>query len=444
MSHTPRSPLKQKLVNTLWHLPKNYLISLKSGNPGRKLKIIGVTGTDGKTSTCVLLYEVLKKAGLRVGLISTIGAKIESDWLDTQLHMTSPDPALIQQLLSQMYTAKVDYVVLEVTSIALDQHRFYGCNFQLGLFLNLSPEHLDYHLNMDNYLLAKSKLLSCASTALANGDDPAFPKLKKLISKDIITFGAQPKNTIRATNIDLDKDFLTFQVEDKLFKTNSNYEYQIYNILGVLAITRQLQIPDEILISTILTYPETKGRREEVANEQSLKCIVDYGHTPQAFLATFSSLRKTYPKNNIISIFGATGGRDMSKRPKMGEIASTFCNLSILTTDDTRQENLKTINTQIISGMKSPITPYILKNKLPNKTEIRNIRKLLKKQNLYLEVDNRQDAITTAVLIAQKNDIVIALGIGHQKTILLGTTEYPWSEYDAFRTALNTKMTLSS
>ncbi len=419
-------------------------MSAKYGNPGRKLKIIGVTGTDGKTSTCVLLYEVFKKAGLRVGLISTIGAKIDSDWLDTQLHMTSPDPALIQQLLAKMYDEKVDYVVLEVTSIALDQHRFFGCNFLLGVFLNLAPEHLDYHLDMDKYLFAKSKLLSRSTIALANGDDPATLKLKKLVAKEITTFGTHQRNNIRATDIKLNSDYLSFQVGNEAFKTNSNYEYQLYNILAVLAIIRQLQIPDEILISTILDYPQTKGRREEVSNEQGIKCIIDYGHTPQAFLATFSSLRKTYPENNIISIFGATGGRDMTKRPKMGEIASKFCNLSILTTDDTRQEDVKTINSQIISGMKTGTHTYALKNNLPNKTEIRNIRKLLKSRNLYLEINNRQDAITTALLIAQKEDIVISLGIGHQKTILIGATEYPWSENDAFRTALNTKMTMSS
>ncbi len=429
-----RSIFGQKLINYFWHFPKNIFLNLRNGLPGRGLKIIGITGTDGKTSTCVLLHHILQKAGYKSALISTIGAKIGDEWLETQAHMTTPDTNIVQSLLKKIKKQKVDYLIMEVTSIALDQYRYMGCKFDIGVFLNLAHDHLDYHKTMDNYLKSKATLLQQSRLSIANSDDHYFNKLKNIVRGEIVTFGKKQPATFLAKNIFLDKQSLSFKLGKTTFKTDSNYEYQIYNILAAISVCKQLNISDSIIQNSILPYPETKGRREEVSNNFGLRCLVDYGHTPQAFENTFSSLKKT-TTGKLISIFGATGGRDKTKRPEMGRIAQKYCNIIILTSDDTRHESLSTINQEIVSGMNKP--KIIKLESLPTKIQISQIKKNSQKQTLVLEVDSRQDAITTAVLIANNRDTLVALGIGHQKSILIGKTDYPWSEVVAFKTAFN-------
>jgi len=429
-----RNIFGQRTINIFWHFPKNLALNIINGFPGSKLKIIGITGTDGKTSTCILLHEILKNAGYKVALLSTIGAKIDDTWFETQAHMTVPDPHIIQNLLKKIKKENVDYLILEVTSIALDQHRYLGCNFEIGVFLNLAHDHLDYHKTMDRYLFSKSKLLSMSKIAIANMDDSYFSKLKKIVNKKIITFGKNPTANFHATDISIDSKSLNFTLVKTKFITNSNYQYQLYNILAAIAVGKQLGVTDDILQKSILPYPETKGRREEVSNKFGIRCIVDYGHTPQAFENTFSSLKLT-GSGKLISVFGATGGRDKTKRPIMGKLAQKYCDIVILTSDDTRHESVEKISQEIVSGMDKP--NLIKFSNLPNKSQIQNIKKQYPNEKIVIQLENRQDAITTAVLLANNKDTIISLGIGHQKTILIGKTDYPWSETIAFKTAFN-------
>lgn len=424
----------QKIKNIFWHYPKNIFLSFKYHHPAKKLTLIGITGTDGKTTTCTLIYETLKKAGINAGVITTIGAKFGNDQeIDTGLHMTSPDPYLIQQILNQMAASGVTHVVCEVTAHALDQHRFYGCHFQVALITNTSHEHLDYFLNMDNYIQAKSKLFKQAKFSILNKDDPSF---KLLLSKfpSAKTYSINKKSDFQAKKIQITPQKTSFFVNQRKITTDTIYRYQIYNILATLATISQLNINVDYLIKTVVNFPLTKGRREEVSNDFGIKAIIDFAHTPNAIENTLSSLQ-TIKQGKIIAIFGATGGRDQSKRPEMGLAASKFADIAIITADDTRNEKIDDINKQIISGI--PQNSLLIDD-----TNITQIKKAIKnnpKTFIYFNIPNRQDAFNLSVKLSQPKDIIVAMGKGHETTILHGQTEYPWSENEAFRLAFSLK-----
>ena len=434
MKKPPKKFLWQKVKNTLWHLPKNILLSLFYRFPSKKLTLIGVTGTDGKTTTATLIYHTLTKAGIKTGLISTIEAKIGHQNQSTGLHTTSPDPAELQRLLRQMVNKNVTHVVCEVTSHALDQHRFWGCHFHTSLITNTSHEHLDYHQTMDNYIKAKAQLFRQSSLAILNKDDPSYKIIKKTIKTPILTYSIKNPSQFQAKKIKLDDKSLQFVVGKTILKTNSNYHYQIYNILATLVAITKLNISQDYLIKIIKKFPEIKGRREKISNRFGFKTIIDYAHTPAALKETFFTLKKI-TKNQLIVIFGATGGRDKTKRPQMGQIVSQYTNIALITADDTRNESISDINQQIIKGIDNRKGQLIKTPKKINKKQVNQIRQISQKKFIYFNIPQRQDAFNLAVKLAQKNDTVIACGKGHETTILHGKTDYPWSEAEAFRTA---------
>jgi len=428
----------QKIKNLFWHLPKSILLNLYYGFPSKKLILIGVTGTDGKTTTCTLIHEILKSSNIRSGLISTIHAKIGDKVIDTGLHTTSPDPRLVQKLFRQMVNAGLTHCVCEVTSHALDQNRYWGCRFQVSAITNTSHEHLDYHKTMKKYILSKAKLFRISDHAILNKDDPSYDIISPIINTPKDTYSIKEKSDYQAKNIDIKKDYMKFTVNDTEIKTDSNYRYQIYNILASLAIVKYLGIDISVVKSTILKFPEVKGRREDIPNEFDFKTIIDFAHTPYALENTLSSL-KTLTHNNLIVIFGATGGRDKSKRPIMGEVVSRLANIAIITSDDTRNEKVEDINDQIISGINPKKTEYFNYKEIQNQNQYSKVIESAKKKFVYLNVPNRQDAFNIAIKLARQGDIVVACGKGHETTILHGSTEYPWSESEAFRSAFRFK-----
>jgi len=427
----------QKIKNIFWHLPKNFLISSWFKFPSRKLTLIGITGTDGKTTTCHLIHHVLTNSGIKAGLISTTGAKIGDKEYSTKLHMTSPDPFLIQQLLHKMIEEKVTHVVLEVTAHALDQFRFFGFKFNVTAITNTSHEHLDYFSSMEKYIKVKAKIFNQSDYSILNKDDNSFSLIKPLIKTPFTTFSIDKKSDYQAKNIILSDKSLQFNVNKFSIVTNSIYHYQIYNILTVLAVTDYLKIDPQILIETVKNFPEVKGRHEEVNNDFDFKTIVDFAHTPNALKNSLFSLKQTN-KGRIIAIFGATGGRDKSKRPEMGQIVSEFADIAIITADDTRDEKIEDINQQIISGIDQNKSVFI--NDFSNTNQLKKDIKKYSQKFIYFNVPNRQDAFNLAICLAQPKDIIIAFGKGHETTILHGNTEYPWSETDAFRTAFRLKI----
>jgi UDP-N-acetylmuramoyl-L-alanyl-D-glutamate--2,6-diaminopimelate ligase len=423
----------QKIKNILFHLPKSIFYNFYYGFPSKKLTLIGVTGTDGKTTTCTLIYEILKKSGINAGLITTIGAKFGDHQIETGLHMTSPDPSLIHQIFKKMVDAGVTHVVCEITAHALDQYRFNGCKFEISAITNTSHEHLDYFSNLESYIKVKARLFDQSNIAILNHDDPSFKIIKPLIKNECITFGINEKSDFQAKNIKLTDKSLQFNVNKLDIITDSNYRYQIYNILIALIVSQHFKIDPQFLLQTVKNFPETKGRREEINNDFNFRTIVDFAHTPNALKNTLSSLKETN-FGRIIAIFGATGGRDKSKRPEMGKVVSEFADIAIVTADDTRNEKIEDINQQIINGIDSSKSIFI--------EDVKNLSQLKNKPSkfIYFNIPNRQDAFDLAIKIAQPKDIVIAFGKGHETTILHGNTEYPWSETEAFRTAFRLKI----
>lgn len=411
----------QGLKNVLWHLPQSFFWNLYFANPSRKLTLIGVTGTDGKTTTCTLMQKLLENSGLKCGIISTISTQ--------GLHTTSPDPKDVQKIFLNYLKQGYTHVVCEVTSHALDQNRYWGCHFKVGIFTNLSHEHLDYHHTMDNYLQAKAKLFSQSEIAVINHDDDYYSKLKSLISIPCYSYGVKNKSDYTATDLKIDSKNLSFKINGNQFSTDSNYEYQIYNILACFTAFSKLGLDPKIFQETIKNFPEAKGRREEIIIDRKIKTIIDFAHTPNALEVTLSSLKKTL-SGRLLVIFGATGGRDQSKRPMMGEVVSKYADIAFITADDTRNEKIENINQQIISGINSkksilidPLNPNIKDPKIFH----------------YFNIPNRQDAFNLAVKLAKSGDTIIACGKGHETTILHGSTEYPWSEAEAFRSAFRLK-----
>ncbi|MFA7301050.1 MAG: UDP-N-acetylmuramoyl-L-alanyl-D-glutamate--2,6-diaminopimelate ligase [Candidatus Shapirobacteria bacterium] len=408
----------QKIKNILWHFPKSIFYNVYYGFPSRRLTLIGITGTDGKTTSVNLLHKTLLDAGIKAGIISTLGAKIGNESISVGLHTTSPDPAIVQKLLARMVKEGITHTVIEVTAHAIDQFRYYGCHFRISAITNTSHEHLDDFLDMESYIKTKAKLFFNSDIAILNKDDFSFSEIVTPATTKVFTYSIDKKSDYQAKDIDLNNKYLKFTVNKTVYKTDSNYRYQIYNILMVHSILEQLSVDSNYLSKIIIDFPEMKGRRELVKNDLHIQCIVDFAHTPNALYQTLSSLRLV-TKGKLICLFGATGGRDQSKRPLMGKVVSQNCDIGIVTADDTRNEKIVDINKQIIAGFdQSKINSNLF---------------------TYYDIPNRQNAFNLAVSLAKAGDIIVACGKGHETSILHGKTEYPWSESDAYKTAFRTR-----
>lgn len=377
---------------------------LKYRFPARQLKIIALTGTDGKTTSSTLLYSVLKAAGKKVGLISTVAAYIGNERIDTGFHVTTPEPAQVIALMRQMVDKGYEYLILETTSHGIYQYRTWGIYPLIAGLTNISKEHLDYHLTYDNYVEAKTMLLKKAKTAVINADDESYSKVRKLLRDSKTT-------VIEYSKLDsVPADLL------KAIKTRFAESYNHMNSRLVTAIARQLDIPKEAIIKGIAEFPGVPGRMERVPNTRGLEIIVDFAHTPQALEAALTALKQQLKQQNkngkLIAIFGCAGLRDTRKRPEMGRIASELADTVIITAEDPRTENVWAIIDQIKAGVTT-------------------------NHDRIISIADRQEAITFALhKVAQKGDIVGVFGKGHEKSMCFGTTEYPWDDVEGIKNAL--------
>lgn len=405
-------------IKNYWHLVEAFWACQKYHNPSKNLTVIGVTGTDGKTTTSNLIHYLLQTQGVKVGLVSTIDAKIGDKSVDTGFHVTSPNASDLQNILSEMVKEGMTHVVLEVTSHALDQHRFYGVHFDIAVLTNLSHEHLDYHSSMDSYAESKAKLFSKAKLSVLNHDDESFPLFEKQ-TKNFVTYGIKKKSSYQATPGELTDFGQEFKINGLKAQTNLLGKYNIYNILASVSVLTELKFPLESVLSKLPNFPQLSGRFELIKEGQPFLVIVDFAHTPNALselLELVSDLRdKEVKKDNvklskdskIIVVFGCAGERDALKRPLMGEIAVKLADLSIFTAEDPRRENLNQILEQMEAGA----------------------RKAGGKENVnFASFPNRKEAILRALNIAKKGDIILVTGKGHEKTLAIGETEVPWSD----------------
>ena len=357
--------------------------------PAKKLKLIGVTGTKGKTTTAYMIRDILNASSKRTGMIGTI----YNTYANVQIEATrtSPESLDLQRLLREMVDAEMEYVVMEVSSHALELNRVYGLRFMISVFTNLSEEHLDFHENMDNYLNAKAKLFEMSDFAMINGDDIYTPRLKKMIKCKIATYGLDNAVNVTAADVKINAGYVEYKMYiNKMLETivvNIPGRFTVYNSLAAIGVCSLLNCQmDAILLA--LANVKVPGRAEIIPLNKTFTVMVDYAHNPSSLEAILTSIKK-YVKGRVILVFGCGGNRDKEKRPVMGEIAGRLADFTVITTDNPRNESPKTIMSEIESGMKQT-------------------------RGLYKVIENRKQAIAFAMKIAWKNDIVLIAGKGHE------------------------------
>ncbi|BDU92770.1 MAG: UDP-N-acetylmuramoyl-L-alanyl-D-glutamate--2,6-diaminopimelate ligase [Clostridium perfringens] len=363
------------------------------GNPKDKLKIIGITGTNGKTTSAFIIKSILEKAGFMTGLIGTIANYIGNKKVDAV--RTTPESYELHELFKNMVDAGVEYCVMEVSSHSLELDRVYGVQFEEGIFTNLTRDHLDFHKTFENYYNAKFKLFERSNHSIINLDDPYGAN----IVKDIEERGLKTK--VSTFSIEKESDFKAFEIKShsngsefkvnlesiEEFSINIPGEYNIYNSLGCIICAYNLNIPMD-KIKEGLSDVVIPGRCELVAKEKNLpySIIIDYAHTPDG-LENILSTVKAFTKNRMISVFGCGGDRDKVKRPQMGKIGCELSDIAIITSDNPRSEEPMDI--------------------------INDIVKPLNYDNFVIEV-NRKEAIRKAMNMALEGDVIVIAGKGHE------------------------------
>ncbi|MBI4226239.1 UDP-N-acetylmuramyl-tripeptide synthetase [Candidatus Roizmanbacteria bacterium] len=401
----------QKIKN-LYHLIQSLVANIYYGFPSRKLKVIGVTGTDGKTTTTHLIYHILKSAGKKVSMISSVYANIAGQTHDTGFHVTTPDVFPLQRFLRQSVAAGDEYFVLETTSHALAQNRVSNIHFEAAVVSNITHEHLDFHKSYQDYVKSKAILLKNAKITLLNRDDKSFLFLKNLLEKKYFTYGFRQKTDY---HVDPNKKF-------NLNLTNFNK----YNYLAAYALTDLLGLNEQKIITAIKTFKLPQGRLEIVV-KKPITVLIDFAHTPNALHEVLSEVKKRLLKSNsrLIHVFGSAGLRDSSKRPLMGKESGKYADIVILTEEDYRTEDPLQIAKQIATGIQEKGFKFIDSNYSNNWNK-----------NLYSIVLDRKKAIETAIEIAKPGDIVILTGKSHEKSLCRDKTEYPWDEKKAVMEAI--------
>ena len=404
------------------------------GYPARKLIVIGVTGTDGKTTTVNLIRQILLSAGFQTGLISTVNAVIGDQTLDTGFHVTTPEALDVQRYLARMVKAGITHVVLEATSHGLAQKRVAACEFDMGVVTNITHEHLDFHGDYKGYLDAKAELFRLISVskkksapytklAVLNKDDDSYPSLKKVVDNagvKMVDYGIINAADYQAKNIQLDPAGLGFTIErasQKIdFQTSLIGEYNVSNCLAALALCIEgLGIDWQNAVEGIKNLPGIPGRMEYFNLGQKFSAIVDFAHTPNALKRVLTAARELTPKR-VIVVFGSAGLRDKVKRRLMAEVSSELADLTILTAEDPRTESLDGILQEMADGV---------------------ISKGGIEEQGFWRVPDRGEAIRFALQLAKPEDVVMVCGKGHEQSMCFGETEYPWDDRTAMLAALS-------
>ena len=388
-----------RLAKTIYNLLVAVFSVIWFRTPGRRLTVIGVTGTDGKTTTTTLIYEILKKAGIRVSMISSVHAVIGGKTYDTGFHVTTPNAYWVQKYLRQAIDHDDTHMVLEVTSHGLAQHRVFGIPFAVGVITNVTHEHLDWHKTFDHYLKTKISLLTRARIAVVNRDDAeVYNKAMPLIRrKKVITYGIRRDAQITPVAFP--------------FTTSLPGVFNRYNCLAAIAAGVALEIPPKTIREAVGAFRGVAGRMEVVV-KTPFQVIVDFAHTPNAIDKALRTAR-TMTKKRVIHVFGSAGLRDATKRPLMGRASSTYADIIVLTEEDYRTERVENIMDAIALGIEGNVEVY--------------------------RYADRGDAIAFALSEAHPGDMVIITGKGHEQSLCRGKKEYPWSDQEAVKKVLQKK-----
>lgn len=400
-------------------------------HPGRKLTVIGVTGTDGKTTTSNLLYQIMIAAGLKTGMISTVNAVIGDEVLDTGFHVTTPDAHDVQRFLAKMVAAGLTHVVLETTSHGLAQHRVDASQYDIAVVTNITHEHFDEHGSYENYRAAKGRLFELLADTgvkpqgnprlgVLNFDDKkSYGYLHEITHTAQISYGLTPEADIYAENIVYSPSGLRFDVVGREFRvTTQSHLVGAYNVSNCLAAfsaaVAGLGIDPHIAAQGIANLPGIPGRMETIDFGQNFTAIVDFAHTPNALKVTLETARQM-TGGRVIAVFGSAGLRDREKRRMMAETSAELADISILTAEDPRTESLDGILAEMAAGA-------ISRRGVEGET--------------FHRVRDRGEAIKFALKLARPGDLVISCGKGHEQSMCFGTTEYLWDDRVAMRAAL--------
>jgi UDP-N-acetylmuramoyl-L-alanyl-D-glutamate--2,6-diaminopimelate ligase len=390
-----------------------------SGNPSSRLEVIGVTGTNGKTTVAFMVKAILQAAGRSPGLIGTVLYEIGDRLIPAG--RTTPEAPELQAMLDQMIQAGCQSVVMEVSSHALDQKRVWGIDFDVGVFTNLTRDHLDYHENMDNYFAAKTLLFRGLGQAqkvaagVINIDDPWGMRLASIngFRVEEITFGMHPGAVVRAEEIDVSAAGSTFALKSPWGSSRVHLNvlgrFNVSNALAAIAACGSLGIEPDLMARVLGEIESVPGRLELIPNRRGMKVFVDYAHTDDALKNVLTTLREI-TQGRIILVFGCGGDRDRTKRPLMGSVAAQLADHSIVTTDNPRSEDPAAIARGVVEGF----------GEYPN----------------YETVADREEAIGRAIKMAQVGDVVLIAGKGHENYQEFANTVVPFDDREAARNYL--------
>lgn len=367
------------------------------GNPADSLKLIGVTGTNGKTSITYMLKSILEHFGHKVGLIGTIQNMIGDEVIQTK--NTTPGVYELNRLFADMKNKGCNYVVMEVSSHALDQKRVCNLSFDAAIFTNLTQDHLDYHITMENYLLAKKRLFSMCETAIVNCDDEYCEKLVEGLNCKVVSYSLGDNSTYSAKAIKYNPTSVEYElVSNNILnhiKFNTGGKFSVYNSMCAAVTAIELGLPIGEISNAIQSIEGIKGRAESVPTGRDFSVIIDYAHTPDGLKNILKTFRDC-EKNRVIALFGCGGDRDKTKRPIMGNIATRYADYVIVTSDNPRSEDPDEIINDILVGTTGSKTPIKV-------------------------ITNRIEAIKYAISIAQSGDIIVLAGKGHETYQILNT-----------------------
>jgi len=374
--------------------------------PSKEIKVIGITGTDGKTTTANLIYHILSSSGKKTSIISTVSAMIGTHEYDTGFHVTTPSSLEVQKYIRQAVDEGSEYFVLETTSHALDQNRVFGVEYDVSLITNITHEHLLYHGSYEQYVKAKASLSRLSKKTFINIDDESYDYiLKYLGDAKVETYGLHDN---AEHSIDISK-----KIDKKLAQFNK------YNYLAAYLVCKELQVDEEKIIQCMKTYELPSGRLE-VVYDKDFMVMVDFAHTPNAIDSVLSSIRSDYEiKGRMIHIFGAAAFRDDEKRAPMGRASAKYSDLVIITEEDYRTEDPFDIASQISKGLDEGGFQSVDQEVFGRKSK------------QYTVIIDRLEAIMKAFEIVGKNDVIVLTGKGHEKSLCRGRKEYPWNDKEA-------------
>ena len=414
-------------VEPFGHLTEAVIFNAINGFPTRNLKVIGVTGTNGKTTTCFMIHRMLQEAGYNTGLMSTVAYGVGEDIKPQIHHMTSVAVPEFLSRIKAMKKLNMDYLVLETTSHALAQNRVWGVPYSVSVFTNLTHEHISYHGSFEAYRKAKVKLFKMTNankkglrTGIVNAEDPNSKYFADEV-ETCVSYGIK-EGDLKASKIRLDPTGSEYTVKGK----NDEYHikcsipgtFNVYNSLAAVCVGETLGLSKEQIEKGIAGLQSVEGRMTSINEGQNFDVIVDYAHSPDSFEKLFKDIRPLV-KGRMIVLFGSLGGGDKEKRPLQGELAGKYADIVVICEEDDRKEDPKQITEDIAKGA----------------------RKAGKKEERDLVlIHDRPEAIRYAVNMAREGDTVLLLGKGHEKTIEHADGEHPWNEIEEAKQAIRERL----